>query len=146
MKWLIVAAIVCTFDKWNWIWLDSSFKTRIKALCELLKQSIVLAVRTRYTVIHAVEINMKLLPKEAVDVFEPLGYEVVSDRLGVVWKAEIFQSVEEKRGAVVKCSNGHLQAHSPQLAGLHLSRQTLQCSSHKQGHNLQQSNSVHYKY
>ena len=38
--------------------------------------------------------------KEAVDIFEPLGYEVVSDRLSVVWKAQILQSVEEKRGAV----------------------------------------------
>lgn len=49
-----------------------------------------------------------VLPKEAVDIFEPLGYEVVSDWLSVVGKAEILQSVKEKRRAVVKTSNGHL--------------------------------------
>ena len=85
---------------------------------------------------------MNVLPEEAIDIFEPLGDEVVCDWLGVVGKAQILQSVEEKRGAVVKCSDGHLQAHGPQLTGLYLSCQTLQCSSHKQGHNLQQQ----YKY
>lgn len=49
-----------------------------------------------------------VLPKEAVNVFEPLGYEVVSNWLSVVGKAEILQSVKEKRGAVVKTSDGHL--------------------------------------
>lgn len=34
-----------------------------------------------------VQIHIKLLPKEAVDIFEPLGYKVVSDGLSVVWKA-----------------------------------------------------------
>lgn len=29
----------------------------------------------------------KNLPEEAVDIFEPLGYEVVGDGLRVVWKA-----------------------------------------------------------
>lgn len=61
----------------------------------------------------SVEILLNLLPKEAVNIFEPLGYEVVSDRLSVVWKAKVLQSVEQKRGAVVKCGNSHLQAHSP---------------------------------
>lgn len=61
-----------------------------------------------------------VLPKETINIFEPLADEVVCDWLSVVGKAQILQSVEEKRGAVVKCSNGHLQAHSPQLAGLHL--------------------------
>ena len=28
-----------------------------------------------------------LLPEEAVNIFEPLGYEVVSNRLSVVWEA-----------------------------------------------------------
>lgn len=86
---------------------------------------------------NPLKLHMKLVvPKEAVDIFEPLAYEVVSDWLSVVGKAEVLQCVEEKRGAVVKCSNGHLQAHSPELAGLHLPRQTFQCRSHKQGHNL----------
>lgn len=60
------------------------------------------------------------LPKEAVDIFQPLGYEVISDWLSVVRKTEILQSVEEQRWAVVKCSNSHLQTHSPQFTGLHL--------------------------
>lgn len=63
---------------------------------------------------------------------------MISDGLSVVGEAEILQGVEEQRGAVIKCSDGHLQAHGPQLAGLHLPRQTLQRSAHKQGHNLQQ--------
>lgn len=84
-------------------------------------------------------LSLKLIvPKEAVDIFEPLAYEVVSDRLSVVGEAEVLQGVEEKRGAVVKCSYGHLQAHGPQLAGLHLPRQTLQRGGDKQRHNLQQ--------
>lgn len=74
---------------------------------------------------------MHVLPKEAVHIFKPLGYEVVSDWLSVVGKAKILQGVEKERGAVVKCSNSHLQAHGPQLTGLHLPRQTLQSSRHK---------------
>lgn len=80
---------------------------------------------------------VELLPEEAVDVFEPLGYEVVGDGLGVVWKTQILQRVEEEWGAVVKCSDGHLQAHGPQLTGLHLPCETLQSNSHKQWHHLQ---------
>lgn len=76
------------------------------------------------------------LPKEAVDIFEPLGDEVVRDWLCVIGESQILQSVEEQRWTVVKCGNGHLQAHRPQLTGLHFPCQTLQCSSHKQGHNL----------
>lgn len=79
-----------------------------------------------------------VLPEEAINIFEPLGDEVVCDWLGVVGKAQILQGVEEKRWTVVQCSDGYLQAHGPQLAGLYLPCQTLQCSSHKQGHNLQQ--------
>ena len=30
---------------------------------------------------------VSILPKEAVNIFEPLGYEVVSNRLSVVWEA-----------------------------------------------------------
>lgn len=82
-------------------------------------------------------LKTSVLPQEAVNVFQPLAYEVVCDWFCVVGKAEILQSVEEQRRAVVQCSNGHLEAHSPQLAGLHLPRQTLQCSRHKQRHNLQ---------
>lgn len=81
---------------------------------------------------------LKLLPKEAVDIFEPLCDKVVRDGLSVVRKAQVLQSVEQKRGAVVKSSDGHLQTHGPQLTGLHLPRQTLQCSSNKQRDNLQQ--------
>lgn len=61
---------------------------------------------------------------------------MVGDGLRVVGEAEILQGVEEQRGAVIKCSYGHLQAHGPQLAGLHLPRQTLQRSAHKQGDDL----------
>lgn len=77
-------------------------------------------------------------PKEAVDIFEPLGNEVICDWFSVVWKAEILQCVEEKRWAVIKCSDRYLQAHCPQLTRLHLPSQTLQCCSHEQWHNLQQ--------
>lgn len=85
----------------------------------------------------------QLLPEEAVDVFEPLGDEVVSDGLGVVGEAQVLQSVEEERGAVVERGDGHLQAHGPQLAGLHLPRQALQRSGDEQWHNLQDTDTSH---
>lgn len=81
---------------------------------------------------------MKLIPKEAVDVFEPLGDEVVGDGLGVVGEAQILECVEEQRRAVIERGNGHLQTHGPQLAGLYFTRQTLQSSRYKQGHHLQE--------
>lgn len=61
---------------------------------------------------------------------------MVCDWLGAVGEAEILQSVEEKRGAVIESGDGHLQTHGPQLAGLYLPRQTLQRRADKQGHNL----------
>lgn len=57
---------------------------------------------------HVNMLMKPVLPKEAVNVFEPLGNEVVSDWLSVVGKTEILQCVKKKRGAVVKTSNGHL--------------------------------------
>lgn len=81
--------------------------------------------------------RIKLSPEEAVDVFEPPGDELVCDGFDV-GKVEILQRGEEDRWAVIKCCDGHLQAHRPQLTGLHLPGQTLQCSSHKQRHHLQQ--------
>ncbi len=84
------------------------------------------------------ENGMKCVPEEAVDVFEPLGDEVVGDGLGVVGEAQILQCVKEQRRAVIERGNGHLQTHGPQLAGLHFTCQTLQSSRYKQGHNLQE--------
>lgn len=80
---------------------------------------------------------MKHIPKEAVDVFEPLGDEVVGDGLGVVGEAQILKRVEEQWRAVIECGNGHLQTHGPQLAGLYFTYQTLQSGRYKQGHHLQ---------
>lgn len=79
-----------------------------------------------------------VLPQEAVNVFEPLGDEVVGDGLSVVWEAQVLQGVEQQRGAVVQGCDGHLQTHGPQLTGLHLPRQPLQRSRHKQRNNLQE--------
>lgn len=81
---------------------------------------------------------MKRVPEEAVDVFEPLGDEVVGDGLGVVGEAQILQRVEEQRRTVIERSDGYLQTHGPQLAGLHFARQTLQSGRYKQGHHLQE--------
>lgn len=81
---------------------------------------------------------MKRVPEEAVDVFEPLGDEVVGDGLGVVGEAQILQCVEEKRRTVIERSDGHLQTHGPQLTGLHLTCQTLQSGRYKQRHHLQE--------
>lgn len=53
------------------------------------------------------------VPKEAVDIFEPLRDKMVGDWLRVVGEAQILQSVEQQRGVIVECSNGHLQAHGP---------------------------------
>lgn len=58
--------------------------------------------------------------------------------LSVVGEAQVLQGVEQQRRAVIQSTDGHLQAHGPQLAGLHLPRQTLQCCGYEQGHHLQE--------
>lgn len=78
----------------------------------------------------------RLVPKEAVDIFKPLRDEVIGDGLSVVGETQIFQRVEQQRRVIVECSDGHLQAHGPQLAGLHLSCQTLQSCGYKQWNHL----------
>lgn len=80
--------------------------------------------------------STRQVPKEAVDIFEPLRDEVVGDRLRVVGEAQVLQSVEQQRRVIIECSNGHLQTHSPQLAGLHLACQTLQSCGHEQRNHL----------
>lgn len=64
---------------------------------------------------------------------------MVGDGLSVVGEAQILQRVEQQRRVIVECRDGHLQAHGPQLAGLHLSRQTLQSCSYEQGNHLRKT-------
>lgn len=92
----------------------------------------------------------RLVPEEAVDIFKPLRNEVVGDGLCVVGETQILQRVEQQRRVIVECSDGHLQAHCPQLACLHLSCQTLQSRGYKQRNHLRRQTmwlfpQFHYK-
>lgn len=64
---------------------------------------------------------------------------MVGDGLSVVGEAQILQRVEQQRRVIVECRDGHLQAHGPQLAGLHLSCQTLQSCGYEQGNHLRKT-------
>lgn len=79
---------------------------------------------------------MEDLPQEELCIIHPLVDELRGDGLWAMWEANVLQSVEQQGGVIVQCRDANLQAHGPQLAGLHTTRQPLQDGLHKQGDTL----------
>lgn len=62
------------------------------------------------------------LPKKTVCIVHPLVYKLRSDRLWVMRKPDVLQSVQKELRVVVEGSNGNLETHGAELAGFNPSR------------------------